>query len=169
MCLLHVAKIEQECTHSEPWSTVCCVGAGEHLGESFPVLQQVFLAGLRDSSAEVRRTALQAAGAMVPWLEDQPHVNLMKDLVPLTIQVQPLFKQGSKSRPCAAAAAAAPVVACIHLAWVVVSCLQPLCPSFGKRSWPCRAHEGCGSLTIQVCSPQVCLLLLLLLLLRQLL
>lgn len=67
-----------------------CPCAGEHLGESFPVLQQVFIGGLRDSSAEVRRTALQAVGAMVPWLDEQPHVNLLKDLVPLTIQVRSL-------------------------------------------------------------------------------
>ncbi|KAL3153296.1 hypothetical protein ABBQ38_011641 [Trebouxia sp. C0009 RCD-2024] len=60
---------------------------GEHLQESFPVLQQVFLASLKDSAAEVRRTALQAVASMVPWLDEEPHVALFKDLVPLTIQV----------------------------------------------------------------------------------
>lgn len=68
--------------------------AGEHLQESFPVLQQVFLASLKDSSAEVRRTALQAVGAIVPWLDEEPHVAFFKDLIPLTIQVGtrlPLF------------------------------------------------------------------------------
>ena len=63
--------------------------AGEHLQESFPVLQQVFLASLKDSSAEVRRTALQAVASMVPWLDQEPHIALFKDLVPLTIQVGP--------------------------------------------------------------------------------
>ena len=51
------------------------------------MLQQVFLASLKDSCAEVRRTALQAVAAMVPWLDDEPHIALFKDLVPLTIQV----------------------------------------------------------------------------------
>lgn len=60
---------------------------GEHLQESFPVLQQVFLASLKDSSVEVRRTALEAVSAMMPWLDDEHHVALFKDLVPLTIQV----------------------------------------------------------------------------------
>lgn len=70
------------------WRISCtCLSAGEHLQESFPVLQQVFLASLKDSSAEVRRTALQAVAAMVPWLDDEPHIALFKDLVPLTIQV----------------------------------------------------------------------------------
>lgn len=123
------------------------------------MLQQVFLAGLRDSSAEVRRTALQAAGAMVPWLEEQPHVNLMKDLVPLTIQVQPLFKQGSRSWPCAAAVAA-PVVACIHLAWVFVSCLHVCVPASARGVAHVELIKDAVPLTIQVCSP--CLLLLLL-------
>ena len=63
---------------------------GEHLQESFPVLQQVFLASLKDSSAEVRRTALQAVASMVPWLDEEPHIALFKDLVPLTIQVGPI-------------------------------------------------------------------------------
>ena len=61
--------------------------AGEHLQESFPVLQQVFLASLKDSSVEVRRTALEAVSAMMPWLDDEHHIALFKDLVPLTIQV----------------------------------------------------------------------------------
>ena len=51
------------------------------------MLQQVFLASLKDSAAEVRRTALQAVASMVPWLDEEPHVALFKDLVPLTIQV----------------------------------------------------------------------------------
>lgn len=51
------------------------------------MLQQVFLASLKDSSPEVRRTALQAVACMVPWLDEEPHIALFKDLVPLTIQV----------------------------------------------------------------------------------
>ena len=82
-----VTVLESSGSTSESQSDQGLSHVGEHLGESFPVLQQVFLAGLRDSSAEVRRTALQAVGAMVPWLEEQPHINLFKDLVPLTIQV----------------------------------------------------------------------------------
>lgn len=74
--------------------------AGEHLQESFPVLQQVFLASLKDSSAEVRRTALQAVASMVPWLDEEPHIALFKDLVPLTIQVSPShFTPHHASRP----------------------------------------------------------------------
>ncbi len=74
--------------------------AGEHLQESFPVLQQVFLASLKDSSVEVRRTALEAVSAMMPWLDDEHHIALFKDLVPLTIQVRhpflPIDVTGSK-------------------------------------------------------------------------
>ncbi len=51
------------------------------------MLQQVFLASLKDSSVEVRRTALEAVSAMMPWLDDEHHIALFKDLVPLTIQV----------------------------------------------------------------------------------
>ena len=68
-------------------SARCEWHAGEHLQESFPVLQQVFLASLKDSSPEVRRTALQAVASMVPWLDEEPHIALFKDLVPLAIQV----------------------------------------------------------------------------------
>lgn len=63
---------------------------GEHLQEWLPVLHQVFLASLKDSSAEVRRTALQAEASMVPWLDEEFHIALFKDLVPLTIQVGPI-------------------------------------------------------------------------------
>ena len=64
------------------------------------MLQQVFLASLKDSSVEVRRTALEAVSAMMPWLDDEHHIALFKDLVPLTIQVQdpflPIEKAGSE-------------------------------------------------------------------------
>ena len=51
------------------------------------MLQQVFMTSLQDPSQEVRQTALQAVASMVPWLDEEPHLALFKDLVPLTIRV----------------------------------------------------------------------------------
>ena len=45
------------------------------------------MTSLQDPSQEVRRTALQAIASMVPWLDEEPHLALFKDLLPLTIQV----------------------------------------------------------------------------------
>ncbi len=86
---------------------------GKHFQESFPVLQQVLLNSLQDpdrpgslpvsirgmDNVEMRRTALGAVSAMLPWLVDEHQIALLRDLVPLTIQVQHAFLPTHETGP----------------------------------------------------------------------
>ena len=64
-----------------------CYVAGEHLQQHYGTLQHVFMAGLQDSSVEVRRTALEAVGTIALWVELEQDVKLFQRLMPVALQV----------------------------------------------------------------------------------